>query len=42
LIFPSIIGIEKESVRENDKMAYCVRVHKAGGDVQGIVQIEYA
>lgn len=23
-------------------MAYCVRVHKAGGDVQGIVQIEYA
>ncbi len=42
LIFPSIIGIEKEVVRQQDKMAICVRVHKAGGDIQGIVQIEYA
>jgi hypothetical protein len=37
LIFPSIIGIEKEVVRQHDKLAYCVRVHKAGGDIQGIV-----
>jgi hypothetical protein len=42
LIFPSIIGIEKEMVREQEKMAVCVRVHKAGGDIQGIVQIEYS
>ena len=42
LIFPSIIGIDKEAVRQNDKLAYCVRIHKSGGDVQGIVQIEYS
>ena len=33
LIFPSIIGIEKEVVRQHDKMAYCVRIHKARGDI---------
>lgn len=42
LIFPSIIGIDKEAVRLGQKLAYCVRIHKKDGDVQGIIQIEYA
>ena len=37
LIFPSIILIEKEVVRTNQKMAVCVRYHRHEKEVIGIL-----
>jgi hypothetical protein len=37
LIFPSILSVESETMRENDKMAVCVRFNKDDGDLCGII-----
>ena len=37
LIFPSVIAIGKECIREKDKIALCVRINKPKGDVIGII-----
>ncbi|TNV86032.1 hypothetical protein FGO68_gene9073 [Halteria grandinella] len=41
LIFPSVITIEKETVRQSDKMAYAVKYHKDDEEILGVIQLEY-
>lgn len=41
LIFPSVITVEKESVRDGGKLAFCVKYHKEEEEVLGIIQLEY-
>jgi hypothetical protein len=41
LIYPSVLSIEKESIRNPLQMAIVIRSHNFYGDIMGIVQLEY-
>ena len=36
-MYDSVIEITKEAIRKPDKMAVCVRQHKANGELQYII-----
>ena len=40
LIFPSVIQVQKESMRKPDSIASCIRFHKPDGELSCVLQIE--